>query len=231
MNTTLWTDQDSTHQIALEIGRALRPRHGKGKYPCIRPKFVAAAQAWTRCRKCRNCQMARQWLWFWRAWEEIWTAQRTWFLTLTLRPGAEQTPYQEVQKWIRDFRQEFKLNQRGRIRYLMVNDYGEQSTQRKHYHGLLHCNADLRKDDIFRSWKHGYTDCVLIKDINPRYGKLMVEKTVDWDSEAFERARYCAAYCGKGNKGRIRASIGYGTGFRAHQVGIVETITGLDIPF
>ena len=50
---------------------------------------ILTVEAEVRCRKCDSCRRYRAWTWRTRAEQETQLAQRTWFLTLTIRPEEQ----------------------------------------------------------------------------------------------------------------------------------------------
>lgn len=193
------------------------------KFKCLNP--IEKGDFRFRCRKCEPCYISRQYYWCFRSLMEMWTAQRTWWLTLTLRPGAEYSSYSAVQKYLKTLRKEFRGTQRGNFRYLFAEE-GDNHDTRHHFHAFIHSTADLTRRNVEDSWTLGNSKCILLTDC--RTGKHSAHPSkIDWNSDSVKRSLYVAKYASKA--GRVRASTRYGEGTKLDKVGIINT--DLDTPF
>lgn len=170
-----------------------------------------------RCRKCKSCRKYRARLWARRAHQEFNASQRTWFVTLTLRPdrafqyfelarehvfvgGSDLDTLnsdQQFAEWCRAIGKELTLmlkrlrkNTRSDIRYIFVYERHKSGTP--HIHGLVHESPGSNpvvKRAIEGAWHDGFSSA-----------KLVDKRAVG----------YVTKYLSKDATTRIRASVHYG---------------------
>lgn len=170
----------------------------------------------TKCRRCKPCLRARSLEWTYRAKRELQAAARTWFGTMTLRPGehwlasarwetakagrkwAELSPDEqfqaehevicrEITRWLKRVRKESGA----RLRYLLVAEPHKSGLP--HYHILVHEVSPLEtvgERTLRHQWKLGHSKFKLV--------------------EGPAVAGYVAKYLTKSATARVRASIRYG---------------------
>lgn len=164
-----------------------------------------------RCRVCNACLRARAKLWAARALQECAADERTWFVTLTLRPeehyralaqglslagvtsATDETEFTirvlAVQRWLTLALKRLRKNTGARIRYLAC--YEKHASGLPHLHMILHeREGSVRKQDVQYVWTHGFSNV-----------KLLKEPKQVW---------YACKYLGKSKEARVRASLHYG---------------------
>lgn len=202
----------------MDHGTATATEYRRSKYKCEDPRNVNGLLV--RCRHCSSCLRSRQYSWAFRSLLEIWSAQRTWWLTLTLRPGAEFSSYSAVQQYLYQLRKTLRGTQRAKFRYLFAEE-GDNHTTRHHFHAFIHGTPDLTRRDIETSWQIGHSKCILLTcDASGKHSHH--PSNIDWNDSIARRAFYVAKYASKA--GRVRASTRYGQGTPASQLGITSTI-------
>lgn len=163
------------------------------------------------CRQCSRCLRRRRRVWTTRAAAEISWAQRTWFVTLTLRPGQryvcecvarkrdikyDERPQDEqdrarfavIVEEIQRFLKRIRKNSGAKLRYICVQELHKSGEP--HYHLLIHeAEGTLTKRVLQAAWKWGFSQA-----------KLADPKT----------AIYVCKYLTKGTGARVRASLSYG---------------------
>ena len=146
-----------------------------------------------------------------RAAAEISQAQRTWFVTLTIRPGqlflcealaskrdvGYQSRTQDEQEGARfaviveelqKFLKRIRKNSKAKLRYILVQELHKNGNP--HYHMLIHeVEGTLTKAVIQSAWSWGFSQ---VKLTDPR------------------TAIYVCKYLSKSQGARVRASLGYG---------------------
>jgi hypothetical protein len=111
------------------------------------------------CRKCSRCLWIASRRWMRRAEREFHQSGRTWWITLTVRPGADPAPtYRDVSLWLRRVRMKLDPS----IRYLVREETGERFG-RLHWHVLLHCSPLLQRRSMQAEWKFGHFHARLAK--------------------------------------------------------------------
>jgi len=167
----------------------------------------------TRCRKCGWCLMKRRQLWAAKALTEYRQSNRTWFLTLTLRPEEQykvecitRTAVADYDSLPRDkrfsalvqhgagpeitrFIKRVRTNSGVPLRYLLVAEPHKSGLP--HFHMLLHeTGAPCRKAVLKPAWSAGFSKIVLAEDTR---GVV-----------------YLCKYLSKESATRVRASFQYG---------------------
>lgn len=144
------------------------------------------------CGVCAACRERKRWIYTARIVSEMFVADRSWFVTLTLRKRMnDKTGYKVVQRWLKRCRKVW----RGKVRYACVAEHGGSKTHRLHYHVVLHGGWWLTQRSIRSQWRGGISEATLIRS-----------------GRAGNAARYsskAARYTAKGN--RFRFSQGYGS--------------------
>lgn len=148
-----------------------------------------------RCGKCKTClahsASVKRWVVKTRIVAEIGAAQRTWFVTLTLRKNmSDQLGYRLVQRWLKRLRKASS----DPIRYACVAEHGSK-TGRLHYHVVLHGPISLTERTVRSKWRGGISQATLVGSTDARNVALYSSKV--------------ASYTAKG--GRFRFSQGYGS--------------------
>lgn len=173
-----------------------------------------------RCRKCESCMNTKRVMWKKRAEREITASERTWFATLTINPHhhykyrcdtisrlqnngvdfdllSKSQQHRELVRTIgADITKYFKRlrkNTGAVIRYLLVSEPHKSGLP--HFHALIHDTHPerrLRKADLEREWKYGFTKFKLV------------------DKYDLKSAHYVTKYVSKSLSCRIRSSIRYG---------------------
>jgi len=165
-----------------------------------------------RCRHCDRCLRQRRHEWIRRAIAEVALADRTWMVTLTMRPDEHYRLLLLAQKNKRDISTEdarlrAELAEAGRevtlylkrlrkasgsrLRYLLVAE--QHKSGLPHYHVLMHERAGCVKHATLQgAWHLGFTHAKLLTDS--------------------QGARYVAKYLLKSSGLRVRASLRYGNG-------------------
>lgn len=173
-----------------------------------------------RCRKCDGCLAHRRALWTARAMDELKSAHRTWFGTLTIRPSERvRLRYLAESRYLRagrealsslDDAEQFRIvcrqlgreltlflkrvrEQCGPFRYLVVVERHKSGDP--HLHILLHeASAALLKAKLEAQWRIGFSHWRLVDGADPR------------------SAYYVCKYLAKDALTRVRASQRYGQG-------------------
>lgn len=170
-----------------------------------------------RCRSCGPCLRQRANLWRQRATAETRVWPRTWFGTLTLRPGesfrtlAKARLYHRRREVVPELESEnaqfaahvnaigpeiglflkrVRKNTGARIRYLLVAE--QHKSGLPHFHMLVHqcaINELVRYDDLKSQWLLGFSQ---------------------WKLTDAKAASYVCKYLSKSLRARVRASIAYG---------------------
>lgn len=162
-----------------------------------------AARFYHRCWKCRACRQWRRLEWIKRSAEEVRRSERTWLATFTFTDEqfssmslpARPVDYERIavdhgQRYLKRLRREgFSL------RYLLVTEFGENSTARVHLHALIHTTAALSKRRLEAQWTSGFTHVRLV-----RAGEKHIDRAT----------AYIAKYLTKSLTSRVRASQRYG---------------------
>lgn len=173
-------------------------------------------EIFAKCRRCAPCLKVRSLEWTYRAKRELAAAARTWFGTMTLRPGehwlasarwekakvgrkwAELSPVEqfqaeheviakEITRWLKRVRKESGA----RLRYLCVAEAHKSGLP--HYHILVHEVSPLEtvgERTLRHQWKLGHSKFKLV--------------------EGNGVAGYVAKYLTKAAEARVRASVRYG---------------------
>ena len=174
-------------------------------------KHTLTLEMWVACRNCSRCLRRRRRIWTMRAAAEISQAQRTWFVTLTIRPGqlflcealaskrdvGYQSRTQDEQEGARfaviveelqKFLKRIRKNSKAKLRYILVQELHKNGNP--HYHMLIHeVEGTLTKAVIQSAWSWGFSQ---VKLTDPR------------------TAIYVCKYLSKSQGARVRASLGYG---------------------
>lgn len=173
------------------------------------------ATLWTRCRRCTSCLIARCNEWASRSVREYTMAERTWFLTLTMRPERWHMLLSEARNTASlhgvdfsscsldvQFRETSSLlgseitrylkrvrKVHGPFRYVCVFERHKSGVP--HAHLLVHEGASpLRYSTLTSQWTWGFSQAKLVKDRGA--------------------VRYVSKYLSKGASARVRASLRYG---------------------
>lgn len=163
-----------------------------------------------RCRQCERCIRLRRHEWIRRALREVQVADRTWLVTLTMRPEEHYRLLVQAQKNKRDIstetaRLQAELAEAGReatlylkrlrkesgsrLRYLLIAE--QHKSGLPHYHMLIHERSGCVKHATLQGqWHLGFSHAKLLEDVNG--------------------ARYVAKYLMKCKGLRVRASLHYG---------------------
>lgn len=205
-----------------ELERYARPPATDGRYTTVVPgqtKVPFGVTLMVPCRKCDRCLRVRRWEWHHRAMAELCASPRSWFGTLTLRPGARlwflnqarlgciqqgedyetYTAEQQFGKLCRCVGKELNLwlarvrkHARAPFRYLLV--FERHKDGHPHMHCLLHETVDGSTSErmLRTSWRGGHSKFVVIDNNQPA------------------TAGYVAKYLAKSNLARVRASLRYG---------------------
>lgn len=172
-----------------------------------------------RCRRCANCLKARSLEWSYRAKNEIHAASRTWFGTMTLRPGehflsscraekklrvgtrwADLSPDEQfkarhaeisndITRWLKRVRKQSGA----KLRYVLVAE--AHKTGLPHYHILVHeqmSGPPVTERTLRRQWLLGHSKFELVENSGAAW--------------------YVAKYLAKAALARVRASRAYGQG-------------------
>ena len=174
-------------------------------------KHTLTLEMWVACRKCDRCLRRRRREWTMRAASEITQAQRTWFVTLTIRPGQlylceaiartrdirmdertkdeqEKARFAVIVEEIQRFLKRIRKNSQAKLRYCCVQELHKSGNP--HYHLLIHeVEGTLTKAVLQAAWTWGFSQA-----------KLSDPRT----------AIYVCKYLTKGEGARVRASLGYG---------------------
>nr|QJB20415.1 MAG: replication initiator protein [Microvirus sp.] len=172
-----------------------------------------------RCRQCPACLRARSAQWTYRAQAEIRGSQRSWFVTLTLRPDLQHRAACQAEviarkrgiKWDEiTARQSFVLRTKvigeeitkyikrvrkesgARLRYIVVAEAHKSGLP--HFHMLVHeCEGSppVLHRHLSAQWRMGFTRVKLVE-------------------EGTKAARYVTKYLAKEALSRVRASLSYG---------------------
>lgn len=171
-----------------------------------------------RCRKCEACRSQRRSLWMVRALNETAMSQRTWLVTLTLRPERqlfyqveaerrcrrrsvnwnglgdlerEAEVHNEISKELTRWLKRVRKNSGAVLRLLCVSERHQSGLP--HYHLLVHEVAgEVTYRDLCNPWTDGFS-----------HAKLADEKA----------AWYVCKYVSKEARTRVRASLHYGLGY------------------
>ena len=146
-----------------------------------------------------------------RAAAEVTQAKRTWFVTLTIRPGQlymcelmankrdvllhqrtqdeqERARFAVIVEEIQRFLKRIRKNSNAKLRYICVQELHKSGNP--HYHLLIHeVEGTLTKAVLQKAWTYGFSQA-----------KLAEPRT----------AIYVCKYLTKGEGARVRASLGYG---------------------
>ena len=164
-----------------------------------------------KCRNCDVCLKRRARLWRGRAMQECREAERTWFVTLTLRPeehyrslalglkkaGFDGEPCDEfrarvveIGAWITLALKRLRKKTGARLRYIVV--YERHKSGLPHVHLLIHeqDRGGVKYADIQYMWPHGYISAKLV--------------------QGDKQAGYVTKYLSKDAAARVRASVRYG---------------------
>lgn len=197
--------------IMTKTGRP--PAEDGEKYIEIVPgsKHTLTLEMWVACRKCARCLRRRRREWTMRSAAEITQAQRTWFVTLTIRPAQlyvceviaskrdiqlmertqeeqERARFAVIVEEIQRFLKRIRKNSKAKLRYICVQELHKNGNP--HYHLLIHeVEGTLTKAVLQSAWSYGFSQA-----------KLADPKT----------AIYVCKYLTKGEGARVRASLGYG---------------------
>lgn len=174
------------------------------------------------CRRCESCRKRRAWMWMQRARAELAFSARTWFGTLTLKPGEQHKMLSQARhRYERqggDFdllpaEDQFRLvvsetgpditkwmkrvreTSSARLRFLLVSEAHESGLP--HFHILLHevwATERVTKRVLEDQWKLGFSHWRVATPENPRV------------------ALYLTKYIAKSAAARVRASARYGQG-------------------
>lgn len=198
--------------VPVEIEGRADTRRGESGMP-------VAIQMETRCRRCRTCLRYRAWLWRVRAQAEVASAQRSWFVTLTLRPEehwlaelradaacrrrgvsfASLSPSEQFAERHRaigvdltHWLKRIRKNSGAKLRYILVCEAHKSGMP--HYHGLIHevSGSDpVTKRHVQEAWQLGFSQVKLV--------------------EGAVAAAYVTKYLSKSVLARVRASLRYGS--------------------
>lgn len=177
-----------------------------------------------RCRRCKNCLLARQFQWQLRAAHEQMRARRTWFITLTFGPKSRSEILSAASAMPKSTDQQARLasaagwyvstflklvRSRGFvIRYLMIPEPHRDGFP--HFHGLIHDQLGTTQgvQILKRDRRTGERRlCVVCPTLEKEFTYGWVDTELVRDLGAI---RYVTKYIAKGRFGRIRASARYG---------------------
>nr|QJB21725.1 MAG: replication initiator protein [Microvirus sp.] len=191
-----------------------RPEAEEGeKHVVIEPgdKHTLTLEMWVACRRCARCLRRRRREWTMRAASEINQAKRTWFVTLTIRPGQlflceaiaskrdvlyasrpqeeqERGRFAVIAEELQRFLKRIRKNSKAELRYICVQELHKSGNP--HYHLLIHeVEGTLTKAVLQAAWRYGFSQAKLA---DPR------------------TAIYVCKYLTKGEGARVRASLSYG---------------------
>lgn len=200
-----------------------RPPAKGGSYAEIIPgrtKHTLILEVTTRCRRCKRCLHHRAALWRSRVLAETRDAPRTWFGTLTLRPGRQYYYWaaarvsaakegidfdalSDIQQFIRRDRlispeitkaiKRLRKNTGIPFKYIIVAEAHKSGAP--HYHLLFHersVDKQLRYADLKTMWPLGFSQFKLVGEA--------------------QQASYLCKYLSKSMLARVRASLRYGDG-------------------
>ena len=193
-----------------------RPEADEGSrfvYIASGKRHTVTLEMWVACRTCARCMRRRRRMWTMRAAAEISQAHRTWFVTLTLRPGQvflcetvarkrdirydersqdeqDKARFAVIVEEIQRFLKRIRKNSKAKLRYICVQELHKNGNP--HYHLLIHeVEGTLTKAVLQSAWSYGFSQA-----------KLADPKT----------AIYVCKYLTKSQGARVRASLGYGRG-------------------
>ena len=183
-----------------------------------RPGVGMSVTLHTRCRRCEKCREHRQSLWLARAMAETSMSQRTWMVTLTLRPERhvfyqveaerrcrrrsvpwnglgdlerEAEVHNEIGKELTRWLKRVRKNSGAILRLLCVAERHQSGLP--HYHLLVHEVAGtVTNRDLRDAWTEGFSLAKLADGKAP------------W---------YVCKYISKEARQRVRASLHYGLGY------------------
>lgn len=161
------------------------------------PPMTTTVVASVRCRRCKECLRAKRRLWTARAYDEVRSASRTWFVTLTVGPDRRLWANMVARSWCETARREAfdKLTPLERtralaaaidpevtrwlkrvrkqsgatLRYLLVVEPHKDGFP--HYHLLVHEAGQQCGERILRrQWKYGWCQAKLVAgEVHPGY--------------------------------------------------------------
>lgn len=159
---------------------------------------------YVRCRRCEGCLRLRQYSWMARAAHEQAFAQRTWFVTLTygpdhraaiMRSASQAKSGKPTSKRLITASGRYvsglckTLRKRGfEFRYIFCPELHQNGFP--HWHGLIHCDDELKWAHLTSAWSAGFSVVKLVRDANA--------------------LKYVTKYLSKYKLGRVRASLHYG---------------------
>ena len=133
---------------------------------------------------------------------ELLRAERTWFVTLTLRRNMKDTVgYRLIQRYLKRLRSRYG-KQIGAVRYACVAELGGKNG-RLHYHMLLHGKSSLTERMVRSPWSGGISEATLV-----RRGSSSANVGVSSAWYLTKAARYLTK---AGAVSRLRFSQGYGS--------------------
>lgn len=109
------------------------------------------------CGKCLECKQSRSRQWIFRMKEEAKAASSAFYITLTY--DAENVVYNDLgelvlyKKDFQDFIKRIRNETPEKIKYLASGEYGDQSTERPHFHSILFNSS---KEAIEKHWHNGF---------------------------------------------------------------------------
>lgn len=171
-------------------------------WACISPKRGPAGPV--RCRTCGPCLAMRQWQWKRRVMFEASLCARSWWVTLTVRPGDGVIYTPDVSDALK------RLDEAFPMRYVAIEENGSRNG-RLHWHVLCHFGRhdpnrrgdprpSRREVEDALEWPHGFSKIELVR-------------------EAGAVGRYLSKYMTK-DKGSIKGqSLRYGRGYEPHPRG------------
>lgn len=162
--------------------------------PCPTPRTFKGYVV--SCGVCPHCLNMKRWLYRSRILLEMSEAQKTWFVTLTLRRKmSDEVGYKIVQRWLKRVRKKMKGES---LRYAAIAEHGSQATRRLHYHVVVHGPCSLTERTLRRSWRGGISEATLVSAGN-------AEAVARYSSKM-------SSYVVKGlGVSRFRFSLGYGS--------------------
>lgn len=148
---------------------------------CINPapiyNKVTKQSLMVPCGCCINCRVSKREEWYRRALIMTMRHRYNYFITLTYDdehlPVDGKLHKPDVQKFFKRLRKKYADKPR-QMSYLIVGEYGE-TTNRPHYHLLLHSKIQLSSADIRDTWQQGH---VVVGDINSRSIRYTLSYTI-----------------------------------------------------
>lgn len=116
------------------------------------------------CGQCITCRKSRMLEWNVRGFHHLQTEKKASFITLTYKTrflpknnGESTLKHEDFQKFMKRTRKHFKNKH---LSYIMCGEYGENGTQRPHYHAVIYGvdRKEWSEEDLSKLWGKGRVD-------------------------------------------------------------------------